>query len=188
MSRVTSNKSEDPRTGGNSMLMGVLLGMLAGVALAAVLAWFILKSPSPFVSKEIQVKPAEIVDHPQAASAPVASSGVEDAKPRFEFYQVLTDKQEGSAPPKPVEQVKVVESRPAMPKYLQAASFSDAADAENLKATLAMKGLEASVQTVAIPGKGDMHRVRVGPFQNEQDLNSALATLRSSGLDAAQVR
>lgn len=172
------------------MLMGVLLGMLAGVALAAVLAWFILKSPSPFVSKDISVKPAEVIDHPQAASVVTASSGVDDVKPRFEFYQVLTDKQEGvsDAPSKSVEQVKVVESKPPFtPKYLQAASFADAAEAENLKATLAMKGLEASVQTVTIPGKGDMHRVRVGPFQTEQDVNSALGILKSSDLEATPV-
>ena len=37
--------------------------------------------------------------------------------------------------------------------FLQVGAFQKAADADNLKAQLALSGLEASVQEVAIPGK-----------------------------------
>ncbi|MFA6921360.1 MAG: SPOR domain-containing protein [Gallionella sp.] len=193
MSRATSNKSEAQKKSGSPMLMGILVGMIVGVALAAGLAWFILKSPSPFVSKEQkpsadiirQVAEAPVVDVVKPKAEAVAASGVEDAKPRFEFYKVLTDKQDATAdaPAKTAEKQKSVDAK-AAPKYLQAASFANAADAENLKATLAMKGLDVSVQKVTIPGRGEMHRVRVGPFQNEQDMNSARGTLKLNGLDA----
>ncbi len=179
------------------MLLGILLGMIFGVALAAGLAWYLLKSPSPFVNKETQqtveiIKPDVVVTRPKPVPAPDAASGVGDAKPRFEFYKVLTDKPDvaadKSAMPEAAPKVsdsKVVESKPS-PKstFLQAGAFSNAADAENLKASLAMKGLETSVQTVTIPGRGEMHRVRVGPFQNEQEMTSARGMLKLNGLDA----
>ncbi len=194
MSRSASNKPA-ARKGGSSMLMGILLGMMLGVALAAGLAWYLLKSPSPFVNKE-QNQPAEIirpdveVAKPAPAPAPVPASGVEDAKPRFEFYKVLTDKSD-AAVPKPEaaapEQAKAAQAKPPFkPVYLQAGAFSNASDAENLKAILAMKGLEASVQTVTVEGHGQMHRVRVGPFQSEEELKSARSTLKQGGFEAAQ--
>jgi cell division protein FtsN len=144
MSRPTSNNSAAPKKGGSPMLLGILLGMIFGVALAAGLAWYLLKSPSPFVSKEQVVKPLVETIKPdvevartKAAPETTAASGVEEAKPRFEFYKVLTDKPDTAADtaPKPSEKPKTAESRPS-PKstYLQAGAFSNAADAENLKA------------------------------------------------------
>lgn len=194
MSRDTGNKPA--KKSGSQLLAGILVGMVVGVALAAGMAWFILKSPSPFVNKEapvssLPVKPAAEIASPAEVVKPrpalSAASGVEEAKPRFEFYKVLTDKPDTSTevPPKPAE--KPAESKSAA-RYLQAGAFSSAVDAENLKANLAMKGLEASVQAVTIPGKGEMHRVRVGPFQSEQEMTSARGTLKLNGLDATQVR
>lgn len=194
MSRATSNKSNSPRKGGSPMLMGILLGMIAGVALAAGLAWFLLKSPSPFVNKEQVVKPSADLAKPAAETAkprvdPV--SGEEEAKPRFEFYKVLTDKQDVTAEPQPkaAEPQAVIKS-PATPKetYLQAGAFANADDAENLKATLAMKGLVADVHTVTIPGKGEMHRVRLGPFKSEQEMTSVRGTLKLNGMEATPTR
>jgi cell division protein FtsN len=232
MSKPTGNKSAAPRKGGGSMFMGVLVGMVVGVALAAGLAWFIMRSPSPFVNKE-QAKPiVETVEKAGKAVAEVAkpaleaaqpkveaASGVDDSKPRFEFYKVLTDKQDTAAPAevaakvtegapkaadpaqktadkpktdkvadkpaeKPVAKAADNKAAPARANFLQAGSFANSSDAENLKASLAMKGMEASVQDVSIPGKGVWHRVRVGPFASEKDMNSALGTLKLNGMDA----
>lgn len=196
MSKVTGSKPSSPKKSGSPLLAGILMGMVVGVALAAGLAWFILKSPSPFVNKEVATRPAAevaIVDvaRPEPVKPKVdvaAVSGVDEAKPRFEFYKVLTDKPDAAdAQLKPAEKPKAEEFK-AVPKFLQAGSFASASDAENLKATLAMKGMEASVQKVTIPGRGEMHRVRIGPFTSEQELNSARGTLKLNGLDATPAR
>lgn len=196
MSKVTGSKPSSPKKSGSPLLAGILMGMVVGVALAAGLAWFILKSPSPFVNKEVATRPAAevaIVDvaRPESVKPKVdvaAVSSVDEAKPRFEFYKVLTDKPDAAdAQLKPAEKPKAEEFK-SVPKFLQAGSFASATDAENLKATLAMKGMEASVQKVTIPGRGEMHRVRIGPFTSEQELNSARGTLKLNGLDAASAR
>lgn len=207
MSRNAGNKSSAPRKGGNPLLTGILVGMVIGVGMAAGLAWYIMKSPSPFVQKEpvVAKPPADIakpaapagVAAPSAQSA-VAASGVVDGKPRFEFYKVLTDKQDATvaAPVKPADKPhpakpQTVESKPAAanePYFLQAGSFSNAGDAEKLKARLALLGIEASTQTATIPDKGVWHRVRMGPYKNADEMNQARSMLKQNGVDATPMR
>lgn len=200
MSRNTGNRSTAPRKSGSSLLTGILVGMVIGVAMAAGLAWYIMKSPSPFVQKEWAVaKPPLVADKPAAAlpaeppvAQPEAAPGVVDNKPRFEFYKVLTDKQETvDTPPKPAEKPAPKESKPHAPDapaFLQAGSFTNADDAEKLKAKLALLGIEAGIQTVTIPDKGVWHRVRLGPYKNTDEMNRMRNTLKQNGVEATPTR
>lgn len=205
MSRNTGNKPAAPRKSGSPLLTGILVGMVIGVGLAAGLAWYIMKSPSPFVQKEQLVsKPPVVAAKPIAPAAAAASdvqpetaaSGVSDGKPRFEFYKVLTDKQDAAigASGKADKQQsgkQPADSKPAAAgesTYLQAGSFSSADDAEKLKARLAILGVEASIHTVTIPDKGVWHRVRSGPYKNAGEMNSARILLKQNGVDASPTR
>ena len=80
--------------------------------------------------------------------------------------------------------------KPATPEkyYLQAGSFEDPSEADNLKARLALMGVEASVQKVDVPDKGTVHRVRVGPYLGQEDMTKAKTQLASAGINAAVVR
>lgn len=203
MSRNTGNKSSAPRKSGSPLLTGILVGMVVGVGLAAGLAWYILKSPSPFVNKEqpVAAKPVAEVAKPAAKpveaakpaelSAQAAASGVTDGKPRFEFYKVLTDKQDATVavPGKTADKPQAA-AAPAVKEiyYLQAASFSNADDAEKLKAKLTILGMEVAVLTANIPDKGVWYRVRVGPYKGAEEMNSARATLKQNGIDATPMR
>jgi cell division protein FtsN len=62
--------------------------------------------------------------------------------------------------------------------YLQAGAFEDPSEADNLKARLALMGVEASVQKVDVPEKGTMHRVRVGPYMGQEAMSKARAAHR----------
>ena len=72
--------------------------------------------------------------------------------------------------------------------FLQAGSFSNEADADKLKARLALLGMEASVQSVNIPDKGVWHRVRLGPYASSDAMNKARATLKQNGVDTTPMR
>ncbi len=209
MSKNSNSRSSAPRKGG-SLLTGILVGMVLGLVVAAGLAWYILtKAPNSFVTnketqREAAAKPPIELNKPTpapaakaaptvAASAPAAASGVE-AKPRFEFYKVLTDKQEGAVPPqKTADKPAATESKPAQPAaketyYLQAGSFPSADDADKLKARLAMQGMEATVLAVTLPDKGVWHRVRLGPYKSADEMNKARAALKQNGVDATPMR
>lgn len=199
MSRNTNNRSAAPRKSGNPLLTGILVGMVIGVSMAAGLAWYIMKSPSPFTNKEQgAARPAAEIAKPAAPAAtgeqPVTPpSDAGEAKPRFEFYNVLTDKQDAAvvAPAKPADKPQAPGNKPAAAneqQFLQAGSFPNAEDAEKLKARLALQGIEASIQTATIPGKGVWHRVRLGPYANADEMNRMRNLMKQNGMDATPTR
>jgi cell division protein FtsN len=71
---------------------------------------------------------------------------------------------------------------------LQAGSFRSQQQADQLRAKLALLGLETSLQTVNINSTQAWHRVRVGPFNNLKDLNEARSLLKKNGVDAILIR
>ena len=72
--------------------------------------------------------------------------------------------------------------------YLQAGAFQRASDADNLKARLALAGLEAQIQTATLPDNSVWHRVRLGPYTNAQDLDKAREQLKQDKIEAAVIK
>jgi cell division protein FtsN len=201
MGRNTGNKSVTPRKGGNSLWTGLLVGMVVGVGMAAGVAWYLMKSPSPFKNKEqpVVAKPQPDSTKPAAPAATEKSTATPgDGKPRFEFYKVLTDKQDATAiaPTKPADKSQPAKPQSAdsklaavnEPQILQAGSFSNVNDAENLKAKLALLGVEANIQTATIPDKGVWYRVRLGPYKNADEMNHARGFLKQNGVESTPMR
>ena len=67
-------------------------------------------------------------------------------------------------------------------------SFAEEKDADNLKAKIALTGLEATVRTVSIPDKGTLYRVRLGPYQSLDAANRIKSALSENGVGAAIIR
>ncbi|MGB5676498.1 MAG: SPOR domain-containing protein, partial [Gammaproteobacteria bacterium] len=61
--------------------------------------------------------------------------------------------------------------------------FRNRQDAEKLKATVALLGLEASINEVSIDNER-WHRVRIGPVNNRRDLNRNLSLLQRNNINA----
>lgn len=78
--------------------------------------------------------------------------------------------------------------KPAERFWLQAGSFAGESDAENLKARLALAGWEATVQQATLPDKGVRYRVRLGPYDNTDELNRIKADLGKRGFDVAVIK
>lgn len=196
MRRDNGNRSAAPRKGGDSLWTGILAGMVIGVAMAAGVAWFMMKSPSPFLNKgQPALAKPDATKSPATAEKPAAAS---DGKQRFEFYKILTDKQGATvaAPAKPADKSQPgkplsADSKAAAsyePQILQAGSFSNVGEAENLKAKLALLGVEANIQSASIPDKGVWYRVRVGPYKNADEMNHARSFMKQNGVDSTPMR
>src|SRR5258708_9149875 len=77
-------------------------------------------------------------------------------------------------------------SKPGAPKdsyFLQAGSFQNPADADNLKARLALMGLEASVEPANLAEKGVWYRVRLGPYTPGHAINRIPQQLTHTRVD-----
>jgi cell division protein FtsN len=176
------------------MLIGVFVGLVIGVLIAFGVVWYLKKSPLPFLDK---ISHAEKSDAKSATEGqgPLPLPGKPGDKvterPRFEFYKILPGGEatpSDKAPGTPTQQPQVAAAAPVESFYLQAGAFQKSADADNLKAKLAMMGLEADVQEVTLAEKGAMHRVRVGPFGTPDEMNRVRNQLAQSGIQATVVK
>ena len=112
-------------------------------------------------------------------------------KPRFDFYNLLPE-MEVIVPEQEISGTQTHEGVKQVEKpgtyLLQAGSFRSQQQADQLRAKLALLGLETSLQTVSINSTQAWHRVRVGPFNNLKDLNEARSLLKKNGVDAILIR
>ncbi|MDP2031164.1 MAG: SPOR domain-containing protein [Thiobacillus sp.] len=170
-----ATRGTDRRSGGNSrkgrsVFTGVLIGLTVGAILAVGVALFVTGN-NPFKSESAK---SEV----PTASPPAA---VETA-PSFDFYKVLPGNAPSELPAAP-------ETAVAAPLYyLQAGAFHNADDADNLKAQLALLGVEAEIQTSDETDQGVFHRVRVGPFHAMDEVNSTRSLLTQNNIPATLVK
>ena len=214
-SRTAENARAPHGRSGGGTLLGIFIGLVVGVLIAFGVVWYLNKSPLPFQNKYEGAPKAE-KDKPATAGNGVASAPTPAPLPgkpgdkaaerqRFDFYNILEGKQPatpgtaapvagapaapapapGTPTPAPAVDAKPV---PVESFYLQVGSFQKPADADNLKAKLALTGLEASVQEVNVPDKGTMHRVRVGPFRDPDEMNRARTLLSQSGVQGTVIK
>ncbi|MCK9389604.1 MAG: SPOR domain-containing protein [Sulfuritalea sp.] len=190
------------RKSGGGTLLGIFIGLVVGVSIAFGVVWVLNKSPLPFQNKyEGAPKAERPANGANGAQTPALLPGKPGDKPvdrqRFDFYNILEGKQPATpgtaAPAETTPAVSIapaVEVKPALTEifFLQVGAFQKAADADNLKARLALTGLEAGVQEVSIPEKGTMHRVRVGPFRSPDEMNRARTLLSQNGVQGSVIR
>lgn len=198
------------------MIIGLLLGIVISLAVALWLNR--LSNPFVDKGRPVEpvakIAPAQPPPPAEAAKAAEKAAKGRDApdkpapakpveRPRFEFYQILPGDKEVSEkeakaairPAPPPTGGTRPGSTPAMPKphsgeiyWLQAGAFSEEREADNLKARIALTGLEATVRAVSIPDKGTLYRVRLGPYQSLDDANRNKTTLSQNGVGTAIIR
>jgi cell division protein FtsN len=164
-----SSSRNTGRSGSSSVFTGVMIGLIVGAILAVGVALWVTGS-NPF--KDIASAPAPSQTAP---STP-------DAAPSFDFYKVLPSDAPGELPPSAAP----AESPPRY--YLQAGAFQRPADADNLKAQLALLGIEAVIQTTEVPDKGVFHRVRVGPFSALDEVDRTRTLLTQNNIPSTLVK
>jgi cell division protein FtsN len=176
---------------GGGTLLGIFIGLVIGVLIAAGLVWYLNKSPLPFqekISRPPAEKGGETKPAPPITPEPLPGKPGDKVqeRPRFEFYKILP----GSEEPVPQTEPKPVTApKPAAEAlYLQAGAFQKPADADTLKARLALLGVEAAIQQATLPDKGVIYRVRIGPYANPDELAKMRALLVQNGIQVSVVK
>jgi cell division protein FtsN len=181
-----SERKGGSRNNSGSLFIGILIGLVLGLALALGVAWYINKMPTPFQSKAPAAKPepAKTVTTEPARTSDKSAKPAEEVKPRFDFYKILPGVEE----PATDQQLRETKSAARESFYLQAGAFQSAPDADNLKARLALIGVQASIQTTTLPDRGVWHRVRLGPYGSVEELNRTRDTLKRNGIDTTLIK
>lgn len=173
--------------------------LLAGLVLGLIVALLVYINSEPTPTQPVPAQldlPIEQADEgPAPAGSGKAEPPVEEAvapppKPRFDFYTILPEMEvvvpEEEIKGKPKGGVPQVDQPGTY--YLQAGSFRAVAQADRLKAQLALLGLQAGIETVTVNKNETWHRVRVGPYKNLDELNHARALLKENSMTAVLVK
>lgn len=88
----------------------------------------------------------------------------------------------------PAANVPPARPAPAGSYLLQVGSFKRAADAERMKAELAMLGISTRVESGTNNTGEVYHRVRAGPFQGKQAMEEARKNLKRHGKDTMAIK
>lgn len=186
-------------------LLGVFIGLIIGILIALAVVWFINRTPSPFRAPSgLPETPGSAVRNgPNGTANPGApmplpgKPGDSPQEKRFQFYDILPGKSEPKPSPAATEKSSKAadaaapsakaDAKNSGPLSLQVGSFQTVKDAENMKVTLTLMGLEPSVQEVQVNGK-QWYRVRVGPMLSFEELNRIKTELAKSGIQAVVVR
>ena len=167
---------------GFSGWIGLLLGLSFGVVLA-IGVWRYATHALPDASTKDKLS-APLSATEEAQEQETAGSGT-----KFTFYKQLKNF-EVIIPEKEKDvhsDVKPIAETRQGTYVLQAGSYKNYADADRVRAQLALQGIESNVQKVTVDAD-TWHRVRIGPINNLEDLNRVRARLRKAEVEALVIR
>ncbi len=181
--RKNTKKSAPKKTGGG-VFVGIIIGLMLGAVFAAGVAWYLTRA-NPFAGHDTQAAAQETAPlTPRVLPGKPGDKPLE--KPEFDFYKILP-KGDGTVEI-PANGGARPDAKPIEKLYLQVGAFEDPTEADNLKARLALMGVEASVQRGESATAGTVQRVRVGPFSRLDDLNKIRGELARAGIESNLVR
>ncbi len=183
------------RSSEGGFLLGMSVGVLIGLAVALAIAFYLNKTPIPFLAAKptkadkdlASGKPPAIAGMPQG-SAPLPAAA---EKPKFDFYKILPGQEEPVSEKEFRERSRTARGQQEAPKdvyFIQAGSFQNPAEADNQKARLAILGYESTVEPANLPDKGTWYRVRLGPYSKVEEINRVRQALAQNGIEASLVK
>lgn len=172
------------RRGGGELsgMGGLALGLGIGLAVAAGV-WVYKSKPAPEPVAQEPAQQTPMSAQEEAPEDPPASTPEYTFYDRLKNFEVVIPENDEHArrdlKPAP-------ETRPGT-YVLQAGSYRNFADADRVRAQLALQGVESKVQKVTVD-TDTWHRVRIGPITNLDELNRVRTRLRQADVDALVIR
>lgn len=167
---------------------GFVVGLALGLSVAVGVYLFDRRPAARLARQSAPMTRDESPAQPKGEGA--SRDSARDSDTQFDFYEMLPKfevvipEQDGAVPAAggvsgPVEKPGAY--------ILQAGSFRNHADADRVRALIAMQGIESKIQKVTID-RDTWHRVRVGPITNLKQLEETRSKLRQARIDALVIR
>jgi cell division protein FtsN len=177
-----------PRSG-----MGFVAGLTLGLTVALGVFIYDRRVQQPATAARMpeqrQSTPRPATPTPKPPATKVKPSRDARLDPQFDFYEMLPKfevvipEQDESAP----AQSRVAALQKAGVYVLQAGSFRNSADAERVRAMIALQGVQSKIQRVSID-RDTWHRVRIGPITDLRKLEDTRDKLRQVQIEALVIR
>jgi cell division protein FtsN len=180
-------KPKRKSTGGFSGWSGLMLGLGVGLAIAGVV-YIKDHRPDAAVARAAKAEKKK----PRAYEAPdpdgADTTAAEDSA-KYDFYdrlpkfEVVVPEKEKDVRP----DIRAVPETRRGTYVLQAGSYKNFADADRVRAQLALQGIESKVQKVSVDND-TWHRIRIGPISKLDELNRLRTILRKADVDVLVIR
>jgi cell division protein FtsN len=164
------------------------MGALVGIVLAGASTVYIMSNRQHDAAIAREKAEGPRPDPHRSAPTDPATAGVTGEK--YDFYEMLPNFEVVV----PEKEKDVKRDPPATAEIerqgvyvLQAGSYRNEADADRVRAQLAMQGIDAKVQRVAVDADV-WHRVRIGPITKLEELNKLRKQLQAADVDAIVIR
>ena len=169
--------------------IGVALGLAAGLAVAALVYVKDHKpaAPTTQLAKADKKRSHNSEQPPDPDGADAAAT--EDKGTSYDFYsnlpkfEVVVPEKEKDVRP----DIRAVPETRRGTYVLQAGSYKNFADADRVRAKLALQGVESKVQKVSVDND-TWHRIRIGPISDLDKLNRLRTILRKADVDVLVIR
>jgi cell division protein FtsN len=176
------------RTSGFSGWVGLACGLSVGLAIAGLVYIKDHRPDAPAArAGKSDKKKSRSEAPPDADSADTGAA--EDSAKSYAFYDMLP-KFEVVVPEKEKDirpDVRAVPETRRGTYVLQAGSYKNLADADRVRAQLALQGIESKVQKVSVDND-TWHRIRIGPISKLDELNRLRTILRKADVDVLVIR
>jgi cell division protein FtsN len=174
--------------GGFSGWTGAIFGLSVGLAVAGFIYFKDRHSDAPIAQAAKANKKKYRGSEPPDAEAGDSGAPEEPAK-SYDFYSMLP-KFEVVVPEKEKDVKPDIRAVPETRRgtyVLQAGSYKNFADADRVRAQLALQGVESKVQKVSVDND-TWHRIRIGPISKLDELNRLRTLLRKADVDVLVIR
>jgi len=168
-----------------------IIGLILGIAIAGGLAYYLNNTPAQFVnrvsnnsntmdnksSSPIILAPSTQLQELHNASQGVAGNAATEqaSAPNYDFYDILQGRKAADTKTEPEAKVTVY--------YVQAGVFDTQNGANDMKAQLALLGIDAKIRSQQNNGK-IINRIIIGPFKTDDDANDVISQLNDNGIHA----
>ncbi len=167
--------------------MGVVCGLAVGLGVAGIVY---IKDHRPDAPLARTGKAEKRKSHGnELPDGDTTDTGAEEPGKAYDFYDMLP-KFEMVVPEKDKDVRPDTKSIPETRRgtyVLQAGSYKNFADADRVRAKLALQGVESKVQKVSVDND-TWHRIRIGPISKLDELNRLRQILRKADVDVLVIR
>lgn len=185
----SSSRPRPSNKGKGSVWPGIMTGLVIGLGIAITVFYMVSKNPPRFdnlLNQQNSQKDTTTATQKPEELKPLGEAPAQQQ--RYDFYKILPGNGEATpsspnAKPTQPNAPPETTSTPTI-SFLQAGSFEHADEADNLKARLAMLGLDVEIQTINLENMGVRHRVRIGPLKSADELKQARAVLSQNGIES----
>jgi cell division protein FtsN len=168
--------------------MGMVCGLAVGLGIAGIVYLKDHRSDSPAAATAKAGK--RKLHGPESPDAEAGEAGAaEEPAPTYDFYdrlpkfEVVVPEKEKDVRP----DIRAVPETRRGTYVLQAGSYKSFADADRIRAQLALQGVESKVQKVSVDND-TWHRIRIGPISKLDELNRLRTILRKADVDVLVIR